>query len=910
MISPSDCPALLSLKPLSSVLLCALVIALGGGVLDGCGDEPADAAYRVEQRLAEPTAYSDFRPDRQLSTEVVETWRMVPETLGETWFVHGATVGRPPASGGIALHPKEATCEISLPVRLDAGRTDQLELSGPLLAENVIVSWREENERFGTSCRLSAALDMDRQGTITIPVASHPRWRGRIAEIRIELRPGRPRRLEVAELKAVAYRLTDSDLDRLTSSPWRFDLAAEARPALVALPERPITWRPSLRKGDRIDLACGLQPGVRVPVEFHARLETPDGSVCSEAGRRLDPARGEADRWFDIELSASCGHVKKARLELEVEAVSGYDPSHGLAVWQVPRLSRWSKDHRGLNILLISIDTLRADHVSSYGYDRVTSPNLDRWVAERGVLFDTVVASSPWTLPSHVSMLSGLDALRHGANHEGLVAPVELVSEVLARDGFETFAVTGGAWVHPRYGFSSGFDAYRYWPPGRSSERELEEGIDGLLARLDGLHDTRFFAFFHTYEVHSPYRPRKPWIDRWDPEAAAFEGRIELKEVGTGHVGRKRFHVHSADQPPHPASPREIEMALNRYDSTIAYTDAQLTRILDYLDRNDLADSTAVIVTADHGESFGDHEGLDGHAYLYDFNVLVPLLVVAPGVADPGTRVTQQVRLIDLAPTILELAGSEVPGGMDGVSLVPQLEGREIGAVGDAWSYAAKTNRGIALRTQDGMKYIYNNTAWDPAQGTEELYETAHDPEEKRNLATISERADELRDLAWTQLERRERGLLMEFRNPTGEPLRGTVRIPRWEPLFVQRVKGADLPPEAFSITSARSFEFDIPAGAEAAVVLESVPADSLRIVGDRECVLASGLELTLDLSTAESVPMVAPIDGVWRVVPDAPAESPWIRARWRNIGPSMSGVEQHTDAGLRDQLRALGYVQ
>ena len=162
------------------------------------------------------------------------------------------------------------------------------------------------------------------------------------------------------------------------------------------------------------------------------------------------------------------------------------------------------------------MDDLRADHLSLYGYRKVTSPNIDSWAGHHGVTFSNVVAASPWTLPSHVSLLSGLDALSHGVNfpQDAAGKDVLFLAEALREAGYRTGAVTGGGFLRPEYGFHQGFDRFRWWPGEIGHPDELDDGLDTALRWIETWADGPFFLFFHTYEVHSPFHRREPHFER------------------------------------------------------------------------------------------------------------------------------------------------------------------------------------------------------------------------------------------------------------------------------------------------------------------------------------------------------------------------------------------------------------
>jgi len=284
------------------------------------------------------------------------------------------------------------------------------------------------------------------------------------------------------------------------------------------------------------------------------------------------------------------------------------------------------------SFLLITLDTVRADHLGSYGASPSPTPTLDS-LARRGVLFESAIATNPETLPSHASILTGLYPSAHGVRGNGRFALSEqgiLVSEVLSRHGWRTGAFVASIVLERRYGLAQGFGVYT--TPGDASpdskERSADEIVDDAIAWLRGLSpDERYFAWVHLFDAHHPYAPPEPW-------------RSRIEDAYTGEV---------------------------------AFADSQVKRLLRFLSARGLDRNLITIVTADHGESLGEH-GEGSHAYfIYQSVMHVPLLVSGAGVAQHGgTRVPEAVSVAQVAPTILSLAGiaaNELPS----VKLAPLL---------------------------------------------------------------------------------------------------------------------------------------------------------------------------------------------------------------------------------------------
>lgn len=355
------------------------------------------------------------------------------------------------------------------------------------------------------------------------------------------------------------------------------------------------------------------------------------------------------------------------------------------------------------NVLLVSIDTLRADHLHCYGYERETSPALDRLSAE-GVLFERALATSSWTLPSHISMLTGLPVSAHGVcddrlwtltGPDGELLPVPLkgrfVSESLVASGYRTAGLYTWKYLEPQFGFGPGFETWErlghtfYSHPEVGPRFEAlqlagdAEGMRALAGEFPELFDDRrpssaetvdraiewleerersrpFFLFVHLFDVHDPYTPPAPYDTLFDPD---YRGAID---------GRR---VTSPDSPVRGDMPaRDLAHLVALYDGEIAWVDSQVGRLIERLDALDLAEETLVIVTSDHGEEFFEHGHKTHRRQLYMESVHVPMILRWPGRLPAGERVAAPVGLADLSPTILAAAGLP-PGPTFGRDLVP-----------------------------------------------------------------------------------------------------------------------------------------------------------------------------------------------------------------------------------------------
>jgi arylsulfatase A-like enzyme len=332
--------------------------------------------------------------------------------------------------------------------------------------------------------------------------------------------------------------------------------------------------------------------------------------------------------------------------------------------------------------VLISIDTLRADHLGCYGYERPTSPFLDS-LARRGTLFEEAYSQFPSTLVSHMSMLTGLYPREHGVLvPDAVLAPeVETVAEVFQRAGFHTGGFTEGGYVSGRYGFRRGFDEFvsRDRNRNRPVATTFRRGVDFL----EGLKpNQRFFLFLHTYAVHTPYDAPEEYVKPFWPGAPPA-GAVNP-------TGAELTRVNAAGEPlPGPV----VDWLRAIYDGGIRQTDEVVGSFFHDLERLGLANDVTVIVTADHGEEFLEH-GLFNHTQLYRETLHVPLLVIHPD-QHAAVRHAGVTQLVDVAPTLYELARVHPKGHPSGVSrarLVGQAAPPEAGT---AWSEAFDGQRAL-----------------------------------------------------------------------------------------------------------------------------------------------------------------------------------------------------------------------
>jgi arylsulfatase A-like enzyme len=318
------------------------------------------------------------------------------------------------------------------------------------------------------------------------------------------------------------------------------------------------------------------------------------------------------------------------------------------------------------NVILVSIDTLRADHLGCYGYRRPTTPHLDAF-RRQAVLVRELIAHAPSTLPAHASMFTSLVPQHHGASHTHEVPLPEqavTLAEVLRGNGYRTAGVVASGQMVRAYGLGQGFDSYEELPAELPFAATVRRGLSILDQRRAG----PFFLFLHSYEVHHPYDPEREHLALIDPAYA--EGPLpsfspeELWALSQGQV---------------PAE--TLQRIVDAYDAEIRSMDEGFGELIAELSERGLLRDTVVAFTSDHGEELGEHGYVGWHSHtLYDELLRIPLLIRLAGGKRGGTLVDGTVRQIDLAPTLLALAGVPAPPAFQGRDLLP-LIGRRSGFV-------------------------------------------------------------------------------------------------------------------------------------------------------------------------------------------------------------------------------------
>lgn len=409
-------------------------------------------------------------------------------------------------------------------------------------------------------------------------------------------------------------------------------------------------------------------------------------------------------------------------LEIDLpEVISGDEElAARLAARSERRRTSGSAEARRPNVLIYMIDTLRADHLGVYGYDRPTSPEIDAFAGD-ATLFRRAVAQSSWTKPAVATLLTGLNPQLHGVNDrkDKLADEAHTLAEYLWEAGYDTAAIfTNGNLSH--MGLGQGYKHYRHLREGSHraihvlSDRLRDEAVHWLAQRD---RSKPFYLYLHATDPHSPYTPPPGYLERIgarveDPDAGLIE---KVKELERGVV-----------------DPTVLADLVALYDAEIAFNDHQFGRLLDELRRQGLYDDTLIILLSDHGEEFFDHGWWQHGKTLYQEQLAVPLVVRFPAGRGAGDEVEALAQHIDILPTVLDLAGVEWPEDLPGRSLVPRpAGGAPIGAPVHAVSYLQLDNRRAESVTTEDAKLILHHYDLGPGRL---LFDLVADAAEERNL--------------------------------------------------------------------------------------------------------------------------------------------------------------------------------
>jgi len=493
------------------------------------------------------------------------------------------------------------------------------------------------------------------------------------------------------------------------------EVGQERRPA-VLLPAGEWSWRGVLPREGVFALGVAVPPGEGEGVEELA--VTAELVLAGRGGRVrevLDLARGDGSGWLDLTADLGAYAGEEVTLRILPHPRGPVPPEHLAWSWAgiTPAL-RGRREHP--NILFILIDTLRADHLTPYGYSRDTSPHIRRLLAEPGVVVETAISQAPWTVPSAVSYMTGRqpgDLLTGPIEGYHIPEGVTTLAEELASRGYATGAFYGNFILRDANGFGRGF-ATRYTPePVPESNFLHADSVNARALPWLRAHGHRpFFAYVHYMDPHDPYLA---------PDLASY--RSPYFPDYTGKLSGLFVHGLYTGKIPLEDPRADVAQITALYDSEIHYVDRAVAQLIENLPPEVVAE-TLIVLASDHGEELYDHGGWKHGQSLYQEQIHVPLLLRWDGHLPPGRRLAGTVQLVDLMPTLLAAAGGEVSAERaaewDGIDLLPALRGDEALPRRPAFAQHLASGPLRAAVLFEGQKLIFWNAA-EPFVSTNDL---------------------------------------------------------------------------------------------------------------------------------------------------------------------------------------------
>lgn len=372
--------------------------------------------------------------------------------------------------------------------------------------------------------------------------------------------------------------------------------------------------------------------------------------------KKLDRTSFLKNKWEDMvfDLRAFSGKTVTISMESFISGKRIPTDSNITTIWGNPEITEKKEKHTA-NVIIFILDAVRPDHLSCYGYERNTSPNIDN-LAQNGVIFYSAVTAAPWTLPSHMSIFTGLypsecgyntDVMNRNIMHQvgfpRLKSELLTLAEYLSSSGYATAAITGGGMLKPEYNFDQGFRYFEH----QNKDKSIVNQISSMSKLIEKYKDNKFFILLHTYETHCPY-------------------------------SHKVFNI--------PKNATSAEKAISAYDSGIRYTDNQIGLVIEQLKKENIYDDSLVIIMSDHGENFSkDLIGIEEDNYcgshgttLYDTELKIPLIFSGGAIDAKQKNIHDQVRTVDLMPTILDFLGIESMHPIQGRSILSLIDGKSL----------------------------------------------------------------------------------------------------------------------------------------------------------------------------------------------------------------------------------------
>ncbi len=421
----------------------------------------------------------------------------------------------------------------------------------------------------------------------------------------------------------------------------------------------------------------------------------------------------------------------------------------------LPAVTLRNDGEKANGVILVTVDTLRADYLSCYGHTRILTPSFDRF-ASMGVIFRNAFSQASTTTPSHSSIMTSLYLQDHNvySNFEALGDGAQTLAEIFKAAGYGTYALVNMSHLNPEVGnLAQGFQHFVR----SGNARRAGASFEDLLKWIGEQNGKPFFAWVHLADVHTPYRPPPPYDrfyydeDEHDPsETSMAKIWPTLPKEMSDHPSFQSWLSGITD----------LDFVLAQYQGAVTYVDDEFGRLLDALESKNVLSRTAVVVTADHGESLGEHGMYFVHTGLYDSTTHIPFLAWFPGDGRHGVQVRDIVESVDIFPTLLEYMALTPPEGIRGRSLWPLIRGGSLPAKNAFIEHAGHSL--VALRSERyayirHLRNSYIQPSYPFTRDREELYDIQEDPHQ---LHDLSKDRQDLMTQFRGELERRRHGKL------------------------------------------------------------------------------------------------------------------------------------------------------
>jgi len=539
-----------------------------------------------------------------------------------------------------------------------------------------------------------------------------------------------------------------------------FPIAGEEREVLFEHPDARVTFKDvAIMSKARLSFGIGINEAAWDKggdgVHFSITLIDQGGGRHDLYSRYLDPKNNPEDRqWFDEALDLKDFAGQSVSITFETSSGPKNDNTFDWAGWSEPQISfaqkKRIKQVEHTNVILITLDTTRADHVSSYGYTRKTTPNLDK-LAAKSLQFLNAISPSPWTIPAHASLFTSLFPSQHGAitKMEGDVLsgyPLRQFDFVLARllkkHGLFTAGFVGGPFLKSEFGFSQGFDIYEdTWEGFDQRANQINAKVFPWLEKNAS---APFFLFINYFDPHAPYNPPSSFHS---PFKGPYDGDVDFSTFGPHQIMLGEVS---------PLNEQNKQRAIDLYDSEILYMDHHLGKLLDRLEAFGVLDNSLMIITSDHGESFGEHE-IWGHGGLpVESQIRVPLIIQYPPKIKKPRRIADQIQTTSIFSTILKNLDIPLPPVTEhkgfGIDLLSVGEGERNQPPEYTFAERFIPSEYRGMLRSNHWKYLQKTIDRDNGKEILEwVFDLKHDPYELTNLLGRDTKKDDSLRSAFSQ---------------------------------------------------------------------------------------------------------------------------------------------------------------